>query len=183
LAATLRIDAVPGPRRFQGVWLELADGQRWLVDYRARDLWRVFDGAAVYVTGHCYVPFGQAINAPHFAVETLGHVYEYDVGGPYRSMGPELTLTGEFTLRTAPAGSKLAGSPPERVFVAGDTTYALANPADAGVGAATVIGRVLVVNLTYAATADSERLSLLDIHEAGWVADPNTAARRVPCPR
>ena len=182
VTATLRIDANPGPRKFQGVWLERPDGERWIVDYRDRGLWRGFDGATVAVTGYCYQPFGEAINARHFAVETLRHSSERDVRGPYVSLGPERTLTGQFSTRTAPPGSKLAGSPPEHVFVADGTTYALANKADAGEGAATVIARLLVVNLAYAATADEERLWLVDVHDPGWTPDPKTARRRIPCP-
>ena len=182
LEATLRIDA-PGPRKFEGVWLEHPGGKaRWVVDYRGRELWRSFDGAMVMATGHCYQPFGQAINAPHFEVETL-RLLDMDSGrGRFLSLGAERTMTGEFTTRAAPPGSKLAASPPERVFVVGGTSYALANIADAGEGFATVVGRFLEVNLRYAATDQDEELWLLAVHEPGWTPDPSTSRRRIPCP-
>lgn len=34
--ATVRIDPAPGGKQFQGVWLELEGGARWVIAYRAR---------------------------------------------------------------------------------------------------------------------------------------------------
>lgn len=120
LRATVRIDAQPAAKRFQGVWLELGDsGARWVIDYRARDVWRPFADRAVLVTGRCYEPEGQAIGAQHFEVERMRFAGSGRPDAPILEVGPETRLRGMFAEITYPAGSKLAGSK-DLVFRADD---------------------------------------------------------------
>ena len=109
--AIVRIDGEPSGKKFQGVWLEFADDKRWVVDYRPREMWKSFEDRDVLVTGYCYEPFGQAINAPHFHVESMKFVKPEMGRGPILEIGPELELRGGmFRDETFPSGSKLAGS-------------------------------------------------------------------------
>jgi hypothetical protein len=110
--ATLRIDAEPGGKNFQGVWLELADGKRWVVDYRPRDFWKSFEDKEVIVTGGCYKhdPRVQAISSQHFRVDTMKFVTPKRGFGPILELWPEQELRGKFVAIGAPAGSKREGS-------------------------------------------------------------------------
>lgn len=121
--ATLRIDPAHGAKRFQGVWLEHTDGTRWVVDYRARELWTWFAGREVIVTGETYAPGPdeQSIDAVHFRVASL-RAASRDFGvAPYLSIGPVRELHGRFVTAGGAAGSKLAGSS-WPAFVADDGT-------------------------------------------------------------
>src|SRR5262249_47884244 len=82
--AIVRIDAQPGGKKFQGVWLEFADDKRWLVDYRANELWKPFADREVLVTGYCWAPDprAQAIQATHFHVERMTFVQREMGRGP-----------------------------------------------------------------------------------------------------
>ena len=113
--ATLRIDAQPGGKKFQGVWLEFAADKRWVIDYRPRELWKPFEDREVIVTGACYRPVGQAIMATHFRVDRMRFVKPERGRGPILEVGPEQWIRGAFAMRTFPPGSKLADSP-MRVF-------------------------------------------------------------------
>jgi hypothetical protein len=176
--ATLRIDAEPGPRRFQGVWLEHGD-KRYLVDYRARELWTVFDGLAVDVKGHCFQPFGEAVGATHFAIATLA-VADRTQSRRFHAIGPEETLTGSFVTETGTPGTKREGST-LAYFEAGGKRRELAG-GESGTGAATIVARIVDINLAHAATSGGEQLWVVARHPAGWVQDPETAPERVPCP-
>jgi hypothetical protein len=180
LTATLRIDPQPGPRHFQGVWLEHG-GQRWIVDYRARELWRAFDQHEVIVTGGCFVPFGEAITATHFDIATLRVADPEAARGRFLAVGPERTLPGQFTTHAWPAGSKLAGSSETR-FEADGTSYAIAGGEPAGTGAATVIARTVDVSPTYTATTGGQQLWIVGVHEPGWAPDPAPAPKPIRCP-
>lgn len=126
--ATLRIDPEPGAKQFQGVWVERDDGQRWVVDYRARGWWMPFDGRRVRVSGRRYEPRGEAITATHFRVHELALVAPK--GEPIAiltEVHEEQELEGVFEVETWPAGTKLAGER-DLVFVAtGGERYRLAN--------------------------------------------------------
>ncbi len=176
--ATLRIDAEPGPRRFQGVWLEHGD-KRYLVDYRKRELWTTFDGLAVDITGHCFEPFGEAVGATHFAIETLA-VADRKASRRFHGFGPEQTLTGSFVTETGAPGTKLEGSA-LAYFEADGKRRALAG-GESGEGGATIIARVVEINLAYAATTGGEQLWVIARNPQGWVQDPATAPRRIQCP-
>lgn len=164
LHATLRIDAQPSGKKFQGVWLELADGTRYVVDYRARELWRGFEGAEVIATGHCYEPFGQAISARHFRVASLRFAAPPARSVPFRALGPEIVLTGELVAASYPAGSKLAGSSTTE-FHAGGTVYQIAG-ADFAVriGPATIKARTVERDPAYAAHVGGPTLWLASLH-------------------
>lgn len=174
--ATLEIEPGPAPGT-DAVWLLHGTGERFVLDDRSDELWRGFAGQVVNVTGYCHGAPDKELEAPRFTVETMRAA---DASGPYRSVGPEKTLTGEIVARTAPVGSKLAGGPPELVFVVGDAEYPLVNHTDAAVGPATVVARVLVINPTYAATTGGDRLWLVSVHEAGWVGGPDLRGP-LPC--
>ncbi len=179
ITATLRIDAEPGPRRFQGVWLEHGD-RRWVVDYRARELWRSFDQLDVSVTGYCFVPYGEAIDASHFAVETLRVVDRKAARGQLLGIGPEIVLTGRFAERSYPAGSKLADSA-ESVFEADGISFSIAGGEPASTGPATLLVREVEISLSYAATTGGSPLWIVAVHEPGWTRDTATAPTKIPC--
>ncbi|MBP9203260.1 MAG: hypothetical protein KBG28_04795 [Kofleriaceae bacterium] len=109
--ATVRIDPRPGGKKFQGVWLELADGQRWVIDYRPRAVWTDFADRPVRVTGGCYLPFGQAIAATHFRVATLVPDTEAPrpEGWPVVAVGPDRREVMTLIEVTGAAGTKTAG--------------------------------------------------------------------------
>lgn len=177
--ATLRIDAEPGPRRFQGVWLEHGD-KKWLVDYRKRELWTVFEGLAVDVTGHCFEPFGERItNQTHFAIETLA-VADRTTSRRFHGFGAEQTLNGSFVTETGAPGTKLEGS--TLAYFEADGKRREIAGGEAGQGAATIVARVVEINLAYAATTGGEQLWVVERNPAGWVQNPATAPKRIPCP-
>ncbi len=183
--ATLRIDAAPSGKKFQGVWLEFANGKRWVLDYRPRTLWTDFADMEVVATGHCYEPLGQAIMAPHFHVDRLRFANPERGRAAILEIGPEVRLRGAFVARVSPPGSKLAGTS-ELVFDAEDgTTYNVHDPDGAlpepGT-AARVIARELVIDLSYAATTGGPTLFVLDVQAPDATDDPRTMPRTVPCP-
>ena len=108
LIATVQIDAAPGSKRFQGVWLKTKDGRRLLIDYRAHPWWRPFEGREVEVTGQSYTPRGQAIQAEHYRVKSM-KVRKPTVEDSLISISGEVELTGTFTVYTWPKGTKLEG--------------------------------------------------------------------------
>jgi hypothetical protein len=124
--ATLRIDAEESGKRFQGVWLEFADQQKWVIAYRASGLWRSFEDREVIVTGHCYAPEGQAISAPHFRVERVRSFAIERGRGPLLEIGPPQKINGTFALHRFPAGSKLADSPRVKFVGEDGTAYWIA---------------------------------------------------------
>jgi hypothetical protein len=183
--ATVRIDAEPAGKKFQGVWLELADGRRWVVDYRPREIWRSFEDEEVLVTGHCYQPFGAAISATHFQVEQMRFAAAPRRSTPLVAIGPEETLTGSFGEVGYPEGSKRAGSR-EPVFHSDDgVTYHLFGRVDrpgAPGTPRTVTARRVEPDRAYAALPGGERIWVKDVHAADPTADPPRGPRRRPCP-
>ncbi len=123
--ATLEIDKEPGGKRFQGVWLVREDGERWVVDYRARDHWKPFEGATVEAVGRTWSPQGQAISATHFRVHSLR--VKPDAGTAWVYLGPEQKLSGRFEIRLGQAGSKLSGESWPVFIATGGGSYQLAN--------------------------------------------------------
>ncbi len=106
---TLRIDAEPGGKRFQGVWFT-PDGaeEAFLIAYRAEPIWVGFEGQRVEVAGERYSPEGQAIMAPHLRVLAL-----WPADGPgagiHEWLGPRTKLQGRFVYDTGDPGSKSEG--------------------------------------------------------------------------
>jgi len=137
--AVVHIDATPGAKRFQGVWLQRDDGQRLLVDYRPRSHWQPFEGVRVSVSGEAYMPEGQSIGADHFRVHTLA-VIDPKPEHSITQMGPERTLTGRFTFVPGAPGSKMEGSG-STFFDTGGMNFLLANFDKAFRGAGTVEAR------------------------------------------
>lgn len=183
-SATIRIDAEPGGKKFQGVWLEFAADRRWVIDYRPRELWRGFQDAEVIVTGTCYRPFGQAISATHFKVERMRFAAPPKRSVPFFELGPEQLMKGSFVEQAAPAGSKLAGSH-QLEFQADDgTTYGIAGTSGSAPapGAAKVTARSVKLNLAYAATTGGPHLWILSVHDAAYEPDREHAPKPVPCP-
>lgn len=162
----LSIDPEPGGKKFQGVWLDAA-GKRFVLAYRAAELWRWFEGREVVLTGGCYQPFGQAINATHFDVESLRVAEEQQGVGPYFSFGAKKSLVGEVIEVEAPAGSKLAGSK-RRVFRADDgDTFELAGGDVPDVGRhVRVRVRVLDPDMSYVARTNGPDLWIDDVQDA-----------------
>jgi hypothetical protein len=190
--ATLRIDATPGPKHFQGVWLELAADKRWVIDYRPRELWRGFDGQSVIVTGHCYVPFGEALLATHFKVERMRFATSLRWGSvPILEVGPERLVRGMLVEHEYAAGSKLAGSRETRFQpdtpIDGVAAFQIAG----GIGPdaptfdtrITVKARALVGNRAYTSTSSDAQIWIVSTHAASYVEDPEHAPKIVPCPK
>jgi hypothetical protein len=166
IAASGGNDADVSAKRFQGVWLEVAGGERWLVDYRANPLWRSFADRAVIVTGHHYAPdpWAQAIRADHFEVGRMRLADTPMGSSPLREIGPKQRLSGTFTARAWPDTSKLAGSV-ELVFETAGTSYPLASsPAGIEPGPATITARFVDPDPTYAATTSGPQLWIIAVH-------------------
>jgi hypothetical protein len=182
--AIVRIDAQPSGKKFQGVWLEFADGARWVIDYRPRELWRGFEDAEVIVTGTCYRPFGQAINSPHFKVEQMKFAAKPVKSVPYFVIGPERLLKGTFVSRGFPAGSKLGGSTRTEFRDDGGTQHAIAGSTDTipAPGAATIKARSVELNMAHVATTGGPHVWILSIHDADYTPDPKTGPTTIPCP-
>lgn len=184
--ATVRIDAAPSGKKFQGVWLELArPDHRWVIDYRPRALWQPFADREVLVTGQCYRPFGQAIGATHFRVDRMRFVTPERGRGPILELGPEQRVRGAFAEHRFPPGSKLADAP-RLVFVAdGGERYWIegaADPLPAADTAALITAREVVPDVTYSAQPDGPRLWILDVRAPDATDDPAHAPVLVPCP-
>lgn len=182
--ATVRIDAQPGGKKFQGVWLEFDTHQQWVIAYRPHELWRGFAGEAVIVTGQCYEPFGQAIGATHFRVERMRLAPAVKFLAPLLEVGPESLVTGDFVDRAWPAGSKRAGEM-QLVFRAADgTSYEIAgsNIALSARGAVKIRARNVEVNRAHAATTGGPHLWILDVHDANDTPDEDTRDKPIPCP-
>ena len=181
LRATVRIDATPGGKKAQPVWLEFGADKRWLIDYRPRELWRGFEDAEVIVTGHCYRPFGQALAATHYKVERMRFASPPKRSVPILEIGPEVVIKGSFGVDAAPAGSKLAGSSQLEFHADAGTTYAIAgSSAAAQLGPATIKARGVEINRAFAATTGGPHVWILSIHDLDYVPDSKDTSE--PCP-
>lgn len=173
--ATVRIDAAPGGKKFQGVWLELPGEEvvprsgRWVIDYRATEIWRSFENEEVVVTGSHYQPFGQAINAPHYKVATMRFAHAPRRSVPLRSIGPEQLLRGEFVDQAYPPGARRAGEP-QRTFVTDDgATYGLASgSAEPEPGPVAITARAVEPDPAYAADTGGPKLFVIRVHPHDW---------------
>lgn len=175
LRATVRIDAAPSGKKFQGVWLEF-DGQegkdrRWVIDYRPTEIWAGFADEAVIVTGRRYQPYGQAINAPHFEVATMRFAGRPSRAVPYRSLGPEQLLRGELIEEVWPAGTKLAGDVEKQFRTDDGAIFGLANGVTES-GKVAVTAREVEVDLSYAATTGGPKLFVLRVHAHDYTPAP-----------
>ena len=159
LRATVRIDGQPGGKHFQGVWLEFADGKRYVIDYRPRWIWQSFENHEVLVTGHCYQPFGQSISATHYRVERMKFATRPKESLPLVSIGPERIMTGTLRDRPYPAGSKLAGSS-ELEFTTEGTTYTIEGAWEhpGKTGEKTLAAREIEVNLAHHAQTGGPKI-------------------------
>lgn len=136
--AKVVIDPSPGAKKFQGVWLERDDGQRWLIDYRARPYWTPFAEARVEVSGARYMPDGQAVTAVHFRLDTL-RIVEPTPDHHLVRLGPKRQLTGRFVEVVGGPGTK-SEARTMTLFAADGVRYFLANHEETfqGSGTATV---------------------------------------------
>ncbi|HET9484558.1 MAG TPA: hypothetical protein VFO79_11430 [Xanthomonadales bacterium] len=169
------------------MWLEFADGKRWVVDYRPRTPWTWFADQEVVVTGECYEPFGQAIGANHFRVDELRFATPPARGTvPVLALGAARKLRGKLEERGFPAGSKLAGSS-ERVFVEdGGTTYGIAgveNDAwpDAGKPVRVTV-REVTPDMAYMAQTGGPTIWIFATAAHDAEDDPRHAPRIIRCP-
>lgn len=161
--ATVRIDAQPGGKRFQGVWLERDDGERWVIDYRPRDCWRPLEDLQVHAIGSTYTPPGQAITATHFEVSMLT-VIDPSPEARLVAVGPEKTLSGTVLTESGSAGSKSEGSS-WLVFRSEDgVSRTLYNPSMLGTltGSVTLTGRSVELS-PYAAHIAGPQLCILTV--------------------
>lgn len=178
----LTIDPEPGPKKIQRVWFE-GGGQRFVLDYRATELWRWFAGREVVITGGCYRPFGQAIMATHFAVEQL-RVAERARGiGPYFSFGPAHWLLGEIFDVEAPLDGKLAGSSQRRFRTDTGQTFALAGGAVPEPRRRVRIRvRELEPDMSYVARSSGPDLWIHEAVDPDQPVGPARADEPIPCP-
>jgi hypothetical protein len=171
----LTIDAQPGGKRFQGVWVQRdgatlpkpgeLDRDRLLIDYRARELWRGFEGQRVLARGTCYLPVGQAIAATHFDIDRLKFTGAAPTAASLLEIGPRVLLDGELV---AHAGGK------GLVFRAGSITYAIAGTSqDTPLvpGRVKIGGRTVVVNPKVVSTTAKDHLWILELHPHSYVPD------------
>ena len=140
--ATVRIDARPGGKKFQGVWLERPDGEKWVIDYRPRDCWKPMEGLTVTARGQTYAPEGQAISATHFKVEEL-RLVTLTAEATLVAVGEEWTLTGTLLTTAGEVGSKSEGSTWTEFKSADGPIWPLYNPSalDGLTGGITLTGR------------------------------------------
>lgn len=181
--AIVRIDAQPGGKRFQGVWLEFAEDTRWVVDYRANELWKPFEDHEVIVTGYCWAPDprAQSIGATHFHVERMRFLQPKMGRGPLLEIGPEVALRGAFRAQPFPPGSKLAGSSQTK-FDAESESYGLQGASVALPAMGTrvlVIARGVEPDMSWTAQTGGPKLWILDVRDAS--AQPEARAK-LPCP-
>jgi hypothetical protein len=183
--ATVRIDAQPGGKKFQGVWLEFSADQRWVVDYRPRELWKPFENREVLVTGECYVPFGQALMATHFRVDHMKFVTPERGRGPLLELHAEQMLRGSFVTHQFPEGSKRADSPALTFRADDGTEYFLAGASQELPAAGTVArikAREVTPDMSWMAQPGGRKLWILDVRGPDDVDDPAHAPTIVPCP-
>ena len=180
---TLRVDEEPGGKKFQGVWLEHGGEKRWVIAYRPSPLWRAFAEQEVIVIGHCFQPFGQAINAPHFRIATLRYAAPPGrISVPYLGMGPEQWITGSFSTMTFPAGSKRAGDREQRFVDEHGTSYHVAGlDQEPPNGPATIHERVLERNMAYTASTGGNDVWVIEVHPRGYTA-PVSRDTPIDCP-
>lgn len=164
--ATVRIDDAPAGKKFQGVWLEFAGGERWVVDYRPTPLWKPFEDREVTFTGERYTPRGQAINATHFRVVRMRLVGSASV--PYRAVGPEQWIRGTFVEHVWPAGTRREGESELEFRAEVGTTYGIAG-GETDRGPVTVRARSVEIDPAYAATTGGPKLYVLSVHPFDYV--------------
>ncbi|HWB81604.1 MAG TPA: hypothetical protein VG755_41870 [Nannocystaceae bacterium] len=109
LDALVEIDAEPGGKKFQGVWLVRDGGTRLVISYRAEPWLREFEGQRVHAKGRHYTPQGQAINAMHFRLEHMRVLDPQAKLSTFVEVGPERTLTGVMREDVGAAGTKSEG--------------------------------------------------------------------------
>lgn len=105
--ATVEIDDQPGGKRLQAVWL-VSGKTRRVIDYRANEWWKPFDGRKVKATGASYSPEGQAISADHFRVHSL-ELLDPTPDDDLWMVSKQESFTGAFVTQTWPKQSKLGG--------------------------------------------------------------------------
>ncbi len=165
-AATVRIDPRPSGKQLQGVWLERADGTRWVIDYRPRDCWRPLEGAAVTATGERYEPQGQALSAPHFRVSSL-QVTTVTPEAGLVAVGPEQVLTGSLLTSAGEPGTKSEGSSWVEFRDADGPIWPLYNPSALGnlTGAVTLTVREVELS-PFSAHIGGPQLCILNARSA-----------------
>ncbi len=168
IEAVIRVDEKPGGKKFQGVWLELANGERWVVAYRPEEWLRGFEGRTVRVTGVTYQPFGQAINATHYRIATLEVSGRQGGMGPWFAVGPELTLTGTFARTTGAPGTKAEGSTWWMFVTSDGAEFEVEGSAveklEEGV-AVQVVGRKVEPDMSYRARRGGDALWVLKVEK------------------
>ena len=144
------------------MWLEHG-GERWVVDYRANELWKPFEGLDVKVTGTKWTPDprAQAIRAQHYKVARL-EVVDPKQAKDWFAIGAERELTGVFVHKRVPAGGKDAGSSPLFFEEKDGRRYEVIG-GEHGSGEATVVARDVVVNPAWTATRGGPFLWIISV--------------------
>ncbi|MBX3154975.1 MAG: hypothetical protein KF773_03170 [Deltaproteobacteria bacterium] len=181
-SAKLTIDEQPGGKHFQGVWLQTElrslprpgeiDRSSFVIDYRAREVWRGFEGERVVARGTCYHPSGQAIAGVHFELERLRFAGKPSGVAPFLEVGPQVMLAGELA---APAGGK------DLVFRSGSTIYGIAGSSverPLAAGKVTVNARTVVINPKVVTATAKEHIWVLGVYERAPEPDKSRAYYR-----
>jgi len=177
--AILRIDAQPAGKKFQGVWLELVDGTRWVVDYRPREVWTWFRDREVFVTGGCYKPTGEAIGATHFRVDRMRDAAPERGVRPYVAVGPQTVLRGQVVSVNPPPGSKLAFTSEKHFCSDTGATYGVVGAELPEGETVRVRARELVPDMSYRARSVDRDLWIADVlHGEADDEQPH----EIPCP-
>ena len=160
--AHLTIDAQPSGKKFQGVWLAHG-GEKLVVDYRAREFWKSFEGLDVRVTGKRWSPDprAQAIDAQHFQVARL-EVADRTQAKRFFAIGPEREVTGNFVHKLGDPGTKSEGSSPLYFEQTDGTRYEVIGGED-GSGSGTVVVRDVEINPAWAATTGGPFVWILEV--------------------
>lgn len=179
--AIVRVDAEPGGKRFQGVWLDFGNDTRWVIAYRPHDIWKQFADTQVVVTGHCYTPFGQAIHATHFHVDTMRPVDRKDARR-FLAVHPERLVRGEVVVAEAEVGSKAALSTLHQFREDGGATWWVA-----GSDARLTVGRRITaqvreveISMSWTATVGGPHVWIGATYGEDYVPDPRFAPRPIP---
>lgn len=165
--AVVRFDEKPSGKKFQGVWLERKDGERYVVAYRPQAWLRGFEGRSVKVTGSTYEPQGQRISATHFRIDTLK--VERRGEGPILEVGPERTLIGNFKSVSGSPGTKAEGSTWWVFVTAEGAEYEVEGAPEKATlkaGAAKIVARVVEPDMSFVARRGGPCVWVLEIEAA-----------------
>jgi len=141
--ARVRVVTQSGAMGSQGVWLERPDGSRLLVATDTDNVWALFDGQSVQVTGELVTPDPSSNDTQRYGIHTLD-IKGTETPAVYIQVGPPMDLEGHIQVRHGEPGSKAADDS-WLVLATRSLTYQLANPGklDGHLGPVSVTARAM----------------------------------------